>query len=59
MTNAYYEDNSLCEICVANENVPLPDKTGWFYWINQHCIDLRRNREARKHKNYKPTLTVF
>lgn len=53
------EDNSLCEICIANGDIPSPSNTGWYYWINQHCIDLRRNREARKNKNYKPTKTVF
>ena len=48
-----HEDNSLCEICLANENesLPTPDNLGWYYWINKHCIDLRRNREAREHKN--------
>ncbi len=54
-----YEDNSLCEICLSNSEVPFPDNEGWYYWINQHCIDLRRNKEARENKNYKPKKTVF
>jgi len=53
------EYNSLCEICIANKAEPISDNTGWYYWINQHCIDLRRNREARENKNYKPKTTVF
>ena len=54
-----YEDNSLCEICISNGEMPLPCGQGWYYWINTHCIELRRNRESREHKNYKPTKTVF
>jgi len=53
------DDNSLCEICYAHY---IPDNSMAsldLYWINQHCIDLRRNRETRKNKNYKPTKTVF
>jgi hypothetical protein len=55
-----HENNSLCELCELCENsfVPMPC-LGGVYWVNQHCIDLRRNREARESKNYKPTKTVF
>lgn len=53
------EDNSLCEICIANNSIGFLDSSSCFLWINYHCIVLRRNREARKNKNYKPTNTVF
>ena len=48
-------DNELCEICKAHA---IP-QMGWWETANQHCIDLRRNREARKHKNTKPKVSVF
>lgn len=53
-------DNSLCEIC-ENDPAPIPnpDNLGWYYWLNIHCIELRRNRDAREKKNYYPTNTVF
>ena len=54
-----HEDNSLCEICIENPQLPIVRDNGYYYWINQHCIDLRRNRESREHKNYKPIKTVF
>ncbi len=51
--------NDLCEICIANapeyDRLPTMD----IYFINNHCIELRRNREAREQKNYKPKQTVF
>ncbi len=56
------EDNTLCEICQTNGDVSAPNirqPTGWYYWINTHCIELRRNREARDNKNYNVKLTVF
>lgn len=55
------DDNRLFEICWANEEPRNP--TGYvtmdWYEINTHCIDLRRNREAREHKNVKPKETSF
>ncbi len=54
-----YEDNDLCEICQVHESLFPPDPLGWYYWINQHCIDLRRNRMARNNKNVKVKETVF
>jgi len=53
------DDNSFCEICLVHESIFPKDNCDWYYWINQHCIDLRRNREARENKNYKPEMTVF
>ena len=53
------EDNSLCEICFVHQEDISDLPTFDIYWINHHCINLRRNREARKNKNYKPTNTVF
>ena len=53
------EDNSLCEICFVHQEDTSDLPTFDIYWINHHCINLRRNREARKNKNYKPTNTVF
>jgi hypothetical protein len=59
MDMPYYKNNDLCEICWANQ-YPYDDlPTFDIYWINTHCIELRRNREARKHKNYEPKETVF
>lgn len=54
----YFMDNELCEICWAYEE---PEKICTFdvYWINHHCIELRRNREARNNKNTIPRETVF
>jgi hypothetical protein len=56
----YYEYNHLCEICWANQDPP--DRSGisidWLE-INTHCIELRRNRIARKNKNVKPKQTDF
>lgn len=54
-----YENNDLCEICIANGQLPLPDNTGWYYWINTHCIELRRNRKARENKNVISKESVF
>lgn len=52
-------DNSLCEICISNWS-DLDELWHKHYYIfNTHCIDLRRNREARENKNYQPTNTVF
>lgn len=53
------QDNSPCEICLSNW---IDIDSRWerdFYVVHTHCIDLRRNREARENKNYKPTNTVF
>ena len=55
----YYPDNELCEICIANNSIGFLQPTSYLLWINYHCIALRRNRKARKNKNYKPTNTVF
>lgn len=52
-------DNELCEICKEYWRPSRGEITMDVYWINTHCIDLRRNREARKHKNIKPKITVF
>lgn len=55
-----YSDNELCEICWANnERIYNGFSVFDFYEINTHCIELRRNREARKHKNIQPSKTVF
>ena len=54
-----YEDNELCEICQAHWEPDYSQVTFDIYCINTHCIELRRNREARKHKNTKPKQTVF
>lgn len=57
------DENDLCEICIANTPPPKHDGSATFnidvYWINTHCIELRRNREARENKNVKPLTTVF
>lgn len=50
------EDNSLCEICVAN---PITDAWVDIYWINTHCIELRKNRISREKKNIYPEKTFF
>lgn len=55
----YIDDNDLCEICWAHQEEDTSCVTFDVYWINTHCIDLRRNREAREHKNIKPKETVF
>ena len=55
----YYQNNELCEICKANYELDFSRVTFDIYWINTHCIDLRRNREARKNKKTKPKETVF
>ena len=55
----YYRNNELCEICYANNEPDHSICTFDIYFINKHCIELRRNREARKHKNTKPKVTVF
>jgi len=58
----YYEDNQLCEICLAHQKPTIIDyniPTFDIYWINTHCIELRKNREARKNKNIKPSNSVF
>ncbi len=53
----FYEGNELCEICLAN---PLDyDVTYDVYWLNTHCMELRRNRSARENKKVEPINTVF
>lgn len=54
-----YDDNRLCEICLIYQEEDRGYITIDAYWINTHCIELRRNRESRKHKNVKPKTTVF
>ena len=56
-------DNQLCEICKAH---PVRKHDGQItcdiYMRDDtldHCRALRRNREARKHKNTQPKSTVF
>ena len=53
------DDNELCEICWANQEPMDAYNTMDIYFINTHCIELRRNRKARKHKNILPKITVF
>jgi hypothetical protein len=55
----YYYENNLCEICEAYREPSNGQITMDVYWINTHCIELRRNREARQHKNFQPKSTVF
>lgn len=52
-----FEDNSLCELCQTT-SIPMPESTD-LYFVNYHCIRLRRARKARENKNYKPKQTVF
>jgi len=52
-------DNSFCEICLANPISENPFLISELYWINTHCIELRRNREVRKNKKINPKTTVF
>lgn len=61
LMNSYdwYGQNNLCEICRAHWELDYSEVTMDIYLINTHCIELRRNREARKHKNTKPKGTVF
>ena len=60
MSDMYYQDNDLCEICYANEPRPEYNNCNFdYYWINTHCIELRRNRESRDNKNVKTKETVF
>jgi hypothetical protein len=50
----------MCEICKANYDPPRNDVVVFdVYWINIHCIELRRNRKARKNKKTQPKITVF
>mgnify|MGYP001616148594 CR=1 FL=1 len=53
-----YHNNDLCEICIANREINY-GITFDIYWINTHCIELRRNRIARENKKYKVLNTVF
>ena len=53
------DDNKRCEICWANQEPMDAYNTMDIYFINTHCIELRRNRKARKHKNILPKITVF
>lgn len=54
-----FDNNELCEICWANNEIDYSLHTWDLYWINTHCIELRRNRKARKNKKIKPKFTVF
>lgn len=54
------EENRDCEICWANtEPIDHSLPTSDVYWINTHCTELRRNREARENKKIKAKETVF
>ncbi len=54
------DSNELCEICQAYPDPdPFPYLIVDYYLINTHCLELRRNREARNHKNIHPKETVF
>lgn len=54
------DDNRLCEICWANaEPINYDAVTMDIYWINTHCIELRRNRVARENKNIQPKQIYF
>ena len=55
----YWENNDLCEICYANDEPDYSYCTIDIYWVNTHCIELRKNRKARENKNIKPMCTVF
>lgn len=57
MDDDFYQNNDECEICLANKD--YSGITHDIYWINTHCIELRRNRKARENKNVVPKNTVF
>ena len=57
MIDNYYDDNDLCEICYANNEPDYSICTFDILFINTHCIELRRNRLARKNKNTQPKVT--
>lgn len=54
-----YEFTEPCEICWANNDPDYGLCTMEIYIIDTHCIELRRNRKAREHKNTQPKCTVF
>lgn len=53
------DENSECDICFANNEFDYSVAVMDIWIINTHCIELRRNREARKNKNIKPKKSVF
>ena len=56
------DDNRLCEICWANKLPYDPQEVtmdSWWYEINTHCIELRKNRVARENKNTQLKKTYF
>lgn len=62
MSDNYFQNTGICEICYANTMPEYFGPTMDIYSIEDkfiHCQELRRNRESRKNKNIKPKSTVF
>lgn len=56
-----YENNQFCEICLANrkDNPHYGVYVFDFHWMDNHCMDLRRDKIVHEHKNVMPKETVF